>query len=189
MFSGRAPDPGLRGSIEHQAARGHRVRARRHHHQHIAHRSGRDTPRRLPGLRAPHDFLPAFTRASGTLRERLPAHQCHPDGKRREAGWRCGLACLGGGVGSALWVDRVRSHQRLFRGYGSHRRGLGPRFRRRIAAARRDPGRRGSSVVGDRPRRAGRRAESRAEGSPKTSCRTKRLPRAVSRRPPTSRTR
>ena len=77
MFSGRAADPGLRGSAEHQAARGHPVRAGRDHHQHFADRSGRDPARRLPGLRASHDLLPAFARPAGALRERLPAHQCH----------------------------------------------------------------------------------------------------------------
>ena len=36
-----------------------------------------------------------------------------------------------------------------FAGHRPHRRGLGPGFRRRVAAARRDPGRRRSQVVGD----------------------------------------
>ena len=95
MFSGRPADPRLRGSAEHQAARGHHIRARRDHHQHFAHRSGRNAARCLPGLRAPHDFLPAFARTAGALRERLPAHQSPRSGRRREAGRRCALRMPG----------------------------------------------------------------------------------------------
>ena len=40
-----------------------------------ADRSAGETPRRLPGLRAPDDLLPALARPAGALRERLSAHQ------------------------------------------------------------------------------------------------------------------
>ena len=87
-------------ALQHEAAQGHRVRARRHHHRHVAHRGARNAPRRLPGLRAPHDLLPAFARPAGALRERLPAHQCHGGRqatrsssamRRHMPGCRCGV--------------------------------------------------------------------------------------------------
>ena len=156
VFPGRAARSSpARRRLSTQAARGHQVRAGRDHHQHRGHRSARDAARRLPGLRAPHDLLPALARPAGALRERLSAHQrARRPTATRETGRRRRVARLGVGVEPAVRLDRVRSDQRLLRGHRPHRRGLGPGLRRRVAAARRDPGRRRSQVVGDGARGA-----------------------------------
>ncbi len=51
----------------------------RDHHRHVAYRSARNAPWRVPGLRALHDFLPAITRLAGALRQWLPAYQRHAE--------------------------------------------------------------------------------------------------------------
>ena len=65
----------------------------------------RDAPRRLPGLRAPRDRLPARARARRALRERL-----HPDdpaapAKPRLVGADASHAWLAVWLGEAGWVD------------------------------------------------------------------------------------
>ena len=155
MFPGRPAHPGLRRSADQQAAGRDHVCPRRDRHRHRRHRSSRDAPRRLPGLRAPDDRLPAFARPAGTLCQRLSTHQ-RARVRGEEAGRRWRLACLGFRVEPALWLDRVRSHQWLLRGHRPCGRGLGAGLRRRITAARRDPRRRQASVVGDGGRGAHR---------------------------------
>ena len=67
--------------------------------------------------------------------------------RARREGWRRGcaggcVARLGGGVRAAVRLARLRSDQQSCRQPGSRGAGLGPRLRRCLAAARRDPRRR-----------------------------------------------
>ena len=52
----------------------------------LADGGARKAARRLPGLRASHDRLPAFARPAGALRERLSAHERHAAGRRELVG-------------------------------------------------------------------------------------------------------
>ena len=87
LFSRRPAHPGLRGGAQHQAARRDHVCARRDRHRHLLHRGPRDPPRRLPGLRAPHDRLPALARLAGALRQRLSAHHRAASRRPRNRRW------------------------------------------------------------------------------------------------------
>ena len=103
---------------------------------HLDRRSPREPPRRLPGLRASHDRVPALLRSRRPLRERI--YQNHPHGEADVAGRRRCLPCLGIGLLPAARLGRFRSDQRLPGRRGSRHARLGPRFRRRVSASRHD---------------------------------------------------
>ena len=72
-----------------------RLRSGRDHQPHLDHRRAREPQRRLPGLRASHDRLPACIGSRRALRERL-----HPDGARHGS-----AETLVGGDASHAWVS------------------------------------------------------------------------------------
>ena len=85
-----------RAGLEPPHLRGLQIRPRRHHRHDAAGGSGGETPRSLPGLRAPCHRVPALARTGGALCERLSAHP--PAGKQGTVGGRGRLARLVRGV-------------------------------------------------------------------------------------------
>ena len=95
----------------------------------------RRSPRRLPGLRAPADRLPAVARARRALRQRLSADRSAAGtaaARRRRRVSRLALRLV-----SAARLGRSRSHQRRPAVPAPRDARLGTRLRRRQPAARR----------------------------------------------------
>ena len=92
LFPARPAGAGCAQAADEQAAHGLALCAGRNHVSHAAHRSVEKSPRRVPGLRAPDDCVPALSRSRRALCQRLyPRRSRQPRCARRLGR----IACLG----------------------------------------------------------------------------------------------